>query len=170
MLWVQINRDKLWTLTPNMLYNSNGKPVKDYHKILLKMEAVWKKSQEYLSCSRICYFPLNFSSQKIELQNSSILFVLFLISILIFSDCNVIEYDIIPVKYEDFIKFIFLTYHQIYTKWKLSNSNLVQFRNSVISNSLRPHGLQHARLPCPSPTPKVCSNSCPSSQWCHPTI
>ena len=33
-----------------------------------------------------------------------------------------------------------------------------------------PHGLQHARLPCPSPTPRVCSNSCPSSQWCHPTI
>ena len=33
-----------------------------------------------------------------------------------------------------------------------------------------PHGLQHARLPCPSPTPKACSNSCPSSWWCHPTI
>ena len=33
-----------------------------------------------------------------------------------------------------------------------------------------PHGLQHVRLPCPSPTPGVCSNSCPSSQWCHPTI
>ena len=38
------------------------------------------------------------------------------------------------------------------------------------SDSLRPHGLQHARLPCPSPTPGACSNSCPSSQWCHPTI
>ena len=35
---------------------------------------------------------------------------------------------------------------------------------------LRPHGLQHARLPCPSPTPGACSSSCPSSQWCHPTI
>ena len=42
--------------------------------------------------------------------------------------------------------------------------------HSVMSDSLRPHGLQHARLPCPSPTPRVCSNSCPSSQWCHPTI
>ena len=41
---------------------------------------------------------------------------------------------------------------------------------SVVSDSLRPHGLQHARLPCPSPTPGDCSNSCPSSQWCHPTI
>ena len=36
--------------------------------------------------------------------------------------------------------------------------------------TLRPHGLQHTRLPCPSPTPGACSNSCPSSQWCHPTI
>ena len=36
--------------------------------------------------------------------------------------------------------------------------------------SLPPHGLQHARLPCPSPPPRACSNSCPLSQWCHPTI
>ena len=40
----------------------------------------------------------------------------------------------------------------------------------VVSNSLQPHGLQHARPPCPSPTPGVYSNSCPSSRWCHPTI
>ena len=39
-----------------------------------------------------------------------------------------------------------------------------------MSDSLQPHGLQHARPPCPSPTPRVCSNSCPLSQWCHPTI
>ena len=45
----------------------------------------------------------------------------------------------------------------------------VQFSRSVISNSLRPHGLQHARLPCPSPTPRACSNSCSLSQWCHST-
>ena len=42
--------------------------------------------------------------------------------------------------------------------------------HSVVSNSLRPHGLQHARLPCPSPSPGACSNSCPLSWWCHPTI
>ena len=46
----------------------------------------------------------------------------------------------------------------------------VQFSHSVVSDSLWPHGLQHARLPCPSPTPRVCSNSCPSSRWCHLTI
>ena len=39
-----------------------------------------------------------------------------------------------------------------------------------MSDSLWPHGLQHARLPCPSPIPGACSNSCPSSQWCHSTI
>ena len=44
------------------------------------------------------------------------------------------------------------------------------FNCSVMSNSLWPHGLQHTRLPCPSPSPGVCSNSCPLSQWCHPTI
>ena len=45
-----------------------------------------------------------------------------------------------------------------------------QFTPSATSNSLRPHGLQHARLPWPSPTLGACSNSCPSSWWCHPTI
>ena len=46
----------------------------------------------------------------------------------------------------------------------------VQVSHSVLHNSLQPHGLQNARLPCPSPIPGACSNSCPSSQWCHPTI
>ena len=46
----------------------------------------------------------------------------------------------------------------------------VQFSHTVLSDSLRPHGLQHARLPCPLPTPGVYSNLCPLSQWCHPTI
>ena len=46
----------------------------------------------------------------------------------------------------------------------------VQFSHSVMSNSLWPHGLQHTKLPCPSPTPGACSNSGPSSRWCHPTI
>ena len=46
----------------------------------------------------------------------------------------------------------------------------VQVSCSVVSNSLRPHELQHARPPCPSPTPGVHSNSCPSSRWCHPAI
>ena len=46
----------------------------------------------------------------------------------------------------------------------------VQFSGSVVSDSLQPHGLHHARPPCPSPAPEACPNSCLLSQWCHPTI
>ena len=46
----------------------------------------------------------------------------------------------------------------------------VQFSRSVVSDSLRPHELQHTRPLCPSPTPRVYSNPCPSSRWCHPAI
>ena len=52
----------------------------------------------------------------------------------------------------------------------LLSQNSVQFGHSVVSDSLQPHGLQHARPPCPSPTPGAYSNSCPSSWWCHPPI
>ena len=45
-----------------------------------------------------------------------------------------------------------------------------QFSCSLVSDSLQPHGLQHSRPPCPSPTPRVYSNSCSLSPWCHPTI
>ena len=57
-------------------------------------------------------------------------------------------------------------------KRSLSNIRIssVQFSHSVVSNSLRPYESQHARPPCASQTPGVYSNSCPSSQWCHPTI
>ena len=50
--------------------------------------------------------------------------------------------------------------------WDIS----IQFSRSVMSNSWWAHELQHARLPCPSPTPGACSNACPSSRWSHPTI
>ena len=50
------------------------------------------------------------------------------------------------------------------------SSSSVQFSHSVVSDSLWPHGLQHTRPPCPSPTPRVYPNSCPLSQWCHPAI
>ena len=49
-------------------------------------------------------------------------------------------------------------------------NSAVQFSYSVVSDSLRPHGLQHPRPPCPSPTPRVYSNSFPTSRWYHPTI
>ena len=50
------------------------------------------------------------------------------------------------------------------------SSHSGQFSHSFVSSSLWLHALQHARPPCPSPTPGACSNSCPLSQWCHPTI
>ena len=52
-----------------------------------------------------------------------------------------------------------------FPKWFLSSVQLFS-----VSNSLQPHGLQHTSLPYSSPTPRACSNSCPSSRWCHPTI
>ena len=55
-------------------------------------------------------------------------------------------------------------------KWMDNIKSKVQFSRSVMSDSLQPHGLQHARLPCLSPTLRVYSNSCPLSQWCHPTV
>ena len=61
-------------------------------------------------------------------------------------------------------------YRSYILKLKMCSLYSVQFSCSVVSNSLWPHGLQHARPPCPSPTPGLHSNSCPLSRWCHPTI
>ena len=58
----------------------------------------------------------------------------------------------------------------IFLKLGFLQFSLPQFSCSVMSDSLRPHGLQHARIPCPSPIPRACSNTCPLSRWCHPTI
>ena len=68
----------------------------------------------------------------------------------------------------------FFYYLLFYFQPKLSHTCLhwtsAQFSRSVVSDSLQPRETQHARPPCPSPTPRVYSNSCPLSQWCHPTI
>ena len=61
-----------------------------------------------------------------------------------------------------------LSQHHLFSSVQSLSS--VQFSHSVVSDSLRPHESQHARPPCPSPTPRVHSNSHPSSQWCHPAI
>ena len=59
---------------------------------------------------------------------------------------------------------------KISRKWAFREHQSVQFSHSVVLDSLRPHDSQHARPPCPSPTPGVHSDSRPSSQWCHPAI
>ena len=76
-----------------------------------------------------------------------------------------------------------LIQHYAYVKYKIGHKGTVEkfglgtgqelmllFSRSVMSDSLQPHGLQHTRLPCPSLSPRVWSNSCPLSWWCHPTI
>ena len=63
--------------------------------------------------------------------------------------------------------FLFCSIDLYFCEWWGMGS---QFSHSVVSHSLRPHGLQHARLPCPSPTPRVYPTSSPLSKWCHPTI
>ena len=59
--------------------------------------------------------------------------------------------------------------HSLFNNWCWENFT-VQFSHSVMSNSLWPYGLQHTRLPSPSPTLRACLNSCPANQWCHSTI
>jgi len=65
------------------------------------------------------------------------------------------------------------SHHKGQQKWTwktLLSLLLLLFSHQLVSDSLQPHRLQHTKLPCPSPSPGVCSNSCPLSQWCHPTI
>ena len=68
-----------------------------------------------------------------------------------------------------FFLFLLMTYY-LFILYLFRLGKSVQFSRSVVSDSLWPPRLQHGRLPCPSPTPGAYSNSCPSSQWCHPTI
>ena len=62
-----------------------------------------------------------------------------------------------------------ITSLSLFTLYSVQSSS-VQFSHSVVSNSVQPHGMQHTRTPCPSPTPRIYPNSCPLSWWCHPTI
>ena len=85
-----------------------------------------------------------------------------------------IHYLVINHKGKEYEQYIY-----VYTKPFVIQQPLTQhcrstrfslFSRSVVSDSLQPRGPQHARPPCPSPTPRACSNSCPSSRWCHPTV
>ena len=87
---------------------------------------------------------------------------------LISSECS--GWPIISVKYS--LHHIYFYASQNMLTWITDNilNTSVQISHSVLANSLWPHGLQDTRPPYPSPTPATCSNSCPSSRWCHPTI
>ena len=71
--------------------------------------------------------------------------------------------------FQEQVYFTFMTAVTIHNNFE-AQINLVQFSHTVVPDSLQPHGLQHARLPCPSPIPGACSNSFPLSRWCHSTF
>ena len=71
---------------------------------------------------------------------------------------------------EEILPLLIKIHNDNITLYLLLLSCSVQVSHSVMSNSLRPHGLQHAKPPCPSPTPGVHSNTCALSRWCHPAI
>ena len=91
---------------------------------------------------------------------------------LIHSSYPLCHQGIPPLRFltDSVVTLISLNNLSIVSCWFFFLSCSVHFSCSVMSNSLWPHGLQHAGLPCPSPTPRACSNSCPSSWWRHPTV
>ena len=79
--------------------------------------------------------------------------------------------SVLPMNIQDWFPLGWTGWLSLQFKSPLINTYLsVQFSRSVVSNSLWPDESQHTRPPCPSPTPRVYSNSCPLSWWCHPTI
>ena len=95
------------------------------------------------------------------------------------SSAHLLKLSFIPSRLSDFSPFSCLYFHCLSAQqltwlgtWtvRLVLNPSIQFSCSAVSDSFWPHGLQHARPPCPSPTPGANSNSCPSSRWCHPNI
>ena len=79
--------------------------------------------------------------------------------------------DMVPIcAYLKCIHFYFVVLYMIFKAFTFLVFIWLLFSYSVVSDSLQPHGPQHARLPCPSPSPRAWSNSCPLSQWWHSTI
>ena len=76
--------------------------------------------------------------------------------------CHTSEESILPFSLPVAVKLCLALYTECFSS--------VQFSSSVLSDYLQPHEPQHTRIPCPSPTPGACSNTCPSFQGCHPTI
>ena len=81
--------------------------------------------------------------------------------------CGTLKFVFTWGKQEYTFWYVFVYFHFLFCDISFAS---VQFSYSVVSDSLWPHRLQHTRLPCPSPAPGACSNSCPLSRWCHPTI
>ena len=82
---------------------------------------------------------------------------------------SLVWWDIYRGPWEELLPIMIIGIRESKTNTPISQS-VSQFSHSVVSNSLWPRELQHAKPPCPSPTPGVYSNSCPLSRWCHPAI
>ena len=86
---------------------------------------------------------------------------------------SILSYFTKKKKWIKILKILQIATEKIFSKYHNGNiciASSIQFSHSAVSNSLQPHGLQHAKPHCPSPAPKVYSNSCPLTRWCHPTI
>ena len=90
------------------------------------------------------------------------------VCVLLFWNENLIKHSVLCLFVCLFVCFVFSFACLVWAT--PGNLNSVQFSCSVMSDSLQPHELQHTRPACPSPTPRVYSNSCPLSRWCHPAI
>ena len=131
----------------------------------LQKDSLWKKKtleQALANVSDIMHIIIPYSSSAINNFVGLFFPLSFLLSILLFSNKplqfpKVYTYD--NMTGETNISKFKNRYSSIQHLWSVS----VQFSRSVLSKSLQPHGLQHARLPCPSSPPRACSNSCPSS-------
>ena len=140
-------------------------------------------SVQLLSCVRLCATSWTVSYQvSLSIANSWSLLKLVSIELVMPSNHPTISSSVVPFSscLQSFLpleSFPMSQFHEVNLAFLSlpmpfeSNSIIsVQFSHSVMSDSLRPHGLQHTRPPCPSPTPGVHPNSCPWSWWCHPTI
>ena len=114
-------------------------------------------------CSAICFCKQCF----IKTQTFCLIYVLLMDAFMIHQRSCAFEMEVVCLTKAKL--FTFTEKNCDHSFWKYY-TGVVQFSCSVVSDSLQTHRLQHARPPCPSPTPRVYPNSCPLSQWCHPTI
>ena len=122
---------------------------------LLKQHLPWSFSQKAPA-----YLPPSHSTPYWLFFIDSLYLCLKILPILVFLSLSHLYPMLQSLRLSDFL--ILKPFHSTFSS--------VQFSCSVVSDSLRPHESQHARPSCPSPTPGVHSDSCPSSQWCHPAI
>ena len=144
---------------------------------------MWAQQKEVTGCkaAKYCGKSTDFNQTKLDLNADSALdsylhsvfcFVLFF-NIYIYQAINICLikfFGKLIFTCSSLLKMPTKLYHILLYVVYFLKKDSIQFSHSVMSDSLRPHELQHARPPCPSPTPGAHSNSCPLSPWCHPAI